>query len=141
MAVGLLRPTAGTSQIFGVDVRADPVRAKGLVGVLPDGMLGADGGRRPPTTPFGAVLGKELRLWIGVFTGLLPLLGGSKVLLPWSGVIVALFAGALSANLYGMDAGALWLTMVAPGWSGPTCVPARRRGSRWCCRSRSCSPR
>ncbi len=38
MAVGLLRPTAGTSQILGVDVWADPVRAKGLVGVLPDGM-------------------------------------------------------------------------------------------------------
>jgi ABC-2 type transport system ATP-binding protein len=38
MAVGLLRPTAGTSQIFGVDMWADPVRAKGLVGVLPDGM-------------------------------------------------------------------------------------------------------
>ncbi|HEV2637473.1 MAG TPA: ABC transporter ATP-binding protein [Actinocrinis sp.] len=38
MAVGLLRPTAGTSEIFGVDVWADPVKAKGLVGVLPDGM-------------------------------------------------------------------------------------------------------
>jgi ABC-2 type transport system ATP-binding protein len=38
MAVGLLRPTSGTSEIFGVDVWDDPVRAKTLVGVLPDGM-------------------------------------------------------------------------------------------------------
>jgi ABC-2 type transport system ATP-binding protein len=38
MAVGLLRPDAGTATIFGVDVWADPVRAKALTGVLPDGM-------------------------------------------------------------------------------------------------------
>lgn len=38
MAVGLLRPDAGASHIFGVDVWADPVHAKALVGVLPDGM-------------------------------------------------------------------------------------------------------
>lgn len=39
MAVGLLRPDAGTSEIFGVDVWSDPVHAKSLVGVLPDGMM------------------------------------------------------------------------------------------------------
>jgi ABC-2 type transport system ATP-binding protein len=38
MAVGLLRPNAGSARIFGVDVWADPVRAKRLIGVLPDGM-------------------------------------------------------------------------------------------------------
>nr|WP_137814570.1 ABC transporter ATP-binding protein [Gandjariella thermophila] len=38
MAVGLLRPDAGTARIFGVDVWEDPVRAKTLVGVLPDGL-------------------------------------------------------------------------------------------------------
>jgi ABC-2 type transport system ATP-binding protein len=38
MAVGLLRPDGGTATIFGVDVWADPVRAKALTGVLPDGM-------------------------------------------------------------------------------------------------------
>ncbi|MEV7184108.1 hypothetical protein [Kitasatospora sp. NPDC093102] len=83
-----------------------------------------------PDTPGGAVLGKELRLWArdprrarllrmalwtGVFTGLLPLLGGFPALVPWAGVVAALFAGALCANLYGLDAGALWLTLVVPG--------------------------
>ncbi|MCP2165144.1 ABC transporter ATP-binding protein [Goodfellowiella coeruleoviolacea] len=38
MAVGLLRPDAGSARIFGVDVWEDPVRAKSLVGVLPDGL-------------------------------------------------------------------------------------------------------
>jgi ABC-2 type transport system ATP-binding protein len=38
MAVGLLRPDTGTAKIFGVDVWAAPLEAKGLVGVLPDGL-------------------------------------------------------------------------------------------------------
>jgi ABC-2 type transport system ATP-binding protein len=38
MAVGLLRPDTGTAHIFGADVWADPVAAKRLVGVLPDGL-------------------------------------------------------------------------------------------------------
>jgi ABC-2 type transport system ATP-binding protein len=38
MAVGLLRPDGGIATIFGADVWADPVRAKRLTGVLPDGM-------------------------------------------------------------------------------------------------------
>ncbi|MFE7236485.1 ABC transporter ATP-binding protein [Streptomyces sp. NPDC001231] len=38
MAVGLLRPDAGRAEIFGTDVWADASRAKGLVGVLPDGL-------------------------------------------------------------------------------------------------------
>ncbi|GAA1557636.1 ABC transporter ATP-binding protein [Brevibacterium picturae] len=37
MAVGLLRPDAGRVQVFGHDVWADPVAAKALFGVLPDG--------------------------------------------------------------------------------------------------------
>ena len=37
MAVGLLRPDEGGARIFGIDVWQDPVRAKALVGVLPDG--------------------------------------------------------------------------------------------------------
>ncbi|GAA1387716.1 ABC transporter ATP-binding protein [Kitasatospora putterlickiae] len=38
MAVGLLRPDAGRAEVFGVDVWADPLRAKALLGVLPDGL-------------------------------------------------------------------------------------------------------
>jgi ABC-2 type transport system ATP-binding protein len=38
MAVGLLRPDVGLARILGVDVWDEPVRAKALIGVLPDGM-------------------------------------------------------------------------------------------------------
>lgn len=38
MAVGLLRPDAGNVAIFGHDTWQDPVAAKRMVGVLPDGM-------------------------------------------------------------------------------------------------------
>lgn len=38
MAVGLLRPDAGRARIFGVDVWTEPVQARTLIGVLPDGM-------------------------------------------------------------------------------------------------------
>ncbi|WP_046472267.1 ABC transporter ATP-binding protein [Allosalinactinospora lopnorensis] len=38
MAVGLLRPDSGTARVLGVDVWTDPVRAKELLGVLPDGL-------------------------------------------------------------------------------------------------------
>lgn len=38
MATGLLRPDAGTARVLGHDVWADPVGAKRLLGVLPDGM-------------------------------------------------------------------------------------------------------
>ncbi|MBO1415045.1 hypothetical protein, partial [Streptomyces sp. FH025] len=99
-------------------------------GLLRAALLRAALLRAVPDTASGAVLGKELRLWArdprraralraalwtGVFTGLLPLLGGFDTLLPWTGVVAALFAGSLCANLYGLDAGALWLTLVVPG--------------------------
>jgi ABC-type glutathione transport system ATPase component len=38
VAVGLLRPDAGSARVFGVDVRADPVGAKRRIGVLPDNL-------------------------------------------------------------------------------------------------------
>ncbi len=38
MAVGLLRPDAGTARVLGVDMWSDPVGAKRLLGVLPDGL-------------------------------------------------------------------------------------------------------
>lgn len=38
MAVGLLRPDGGEARVLGYDVWADPVRAKSLLGVMPDGV-------------------------------------------------------------------------------------------------------
>jgi len=38
MATGLLRPDAGTAHVMGHDVWSDTVRAKQLVGILPDGL-------------------------------------------------------------------------------------------------------
>ena len=59
MAVGLLRPDAGTASIFGVDVWADPVRAKALIGVLPDGMSMPE-----------RLTGRELLTYMGLLRGL-----------------------------------------------------------------------
>ncbi|MER6363531.1 hypothetical protein [Kitasatospora sp. NPDC001527] len=101
------------------------------------------GRRLLPDSPAGAVLGKELLLWrrdprrarflrtafwTGVFTGLLPLLDGFDVLLPWAGVVAALFAGAFCVNLYGLDAGAFWLNLVVPGTER---VDVRARQAAW----------
>jgi ABC-2 type transport system ATP-binding protein len=59
MAVGLLRPDGGTATILGVDVWADPVRAKALVGVLPDGMSMPE-----------RLTGAELLTYMGLLRGL-----------------------------------------------------------------------
>ncbi|WP_051713506.1 hypothetical protein [Actinoalloteichus caeruleus] len=75
------------------------------------------------------VAAKELRTWFrdvtrtnflyfALFYGLLqtvtPLVIGADVLLPWTGVIVAVWVAAVSANMYASDGTALWLTMVTP---------------------------
>src|SRR5690242_16743167 len=59
MAVGLLRPDGGTAHIFGVDVWADPLRAKTLIGVLPDGMSMPE-----------RLTGRELLTYMGLLRGL-----------------------------------------------------------------------
>jgi ABC-2 type transport system ATP-binding protein len=59
MAVGLLRPDGGTARIFGVDVWADPLRAKALIGVLPDGMALPE-----------RLTGRELLTYMGLLRGL-----------------------------------------------------------------------
>ncbi|MEW9532112.1 ABC transporter ATP-binding protein [Microbispora sp. NPDC049125] len=61
MAVGLLRPDRGTSEIFGVDVWSDPVQAKTLVGVLPDGMSMPE-----------RLTGRELLTYTGLLRGIAP---------------------------------------------------------------------
>ncbi|MEU4625085.1 ABC transporter ATP-binding protein [Actinoplanes sp. NPDC023801] len=59
MAVGLLRPDAGESQVFGVDVWSDPVEAKTLMGVLPDGLSMPE-----------RLTGRELLTYIGQLRGI-----------------------------------------------------------------------
>ncbi|SDJ30367.1 ABC-2 type transport system ATP-binding protein [Nonomuraea maritima] len=59
MAVGLLRPDSGRSEVFGVDVWSDPVRAKSLMGVLPDGLAMPE-----------RLTGRELLTFIGQLRGI-----------------------------------------------------------------------
>jgi ABC-2 type transport system ATP-binding protein len=59
MAVGLLRPDSGTAAIFGRDVWADPVAAKALIGVLPDGLALPD-----------RLSGREILLYLGLLRGM-----------------------------------------------------------------------
>ncbi|MEV4537959.1 ABC transporter ATP-binding protein [Asanoa sp. NPDC049518] len=59
MAVGLLRPDAGTAQIFGTDVWRQPTRAKRLVGVLPDGLAMTE-----------RLTGREMLTYLGHLHGL-----------------------------------------------------------------------
>jgi ABC-2 type transport system ATP-binding protein len=61
MAVGLLRPDAGRSEVLGVDVQADPMRARQLMGVLPDGLAMPE-----------RLTGRELLTLIGEMRGLDP---------------------------------------------------------------------
>jgi ABC-2 type transport system ATP-binding protein len=61
MAVGLLRPDAGSVRIFGVDVWESPQRAKAMVGVLPDGMALPE-----------RLTGRELLTYTGLLRGLDP---------------------------------------------------------------------
>ncbi|MET9486068.1 ABC transporter ATP-binding protein [Nocardia sp. NPDC006630] len=59
MAVGLLRPDHGAARIFGTDVWADPVRAKTVVGVLPDGLALPE-----------RLTGRELLTYTGLLRGM-----------------------------------------------------------------------
>ena len=61
MAVGLLRPDAGSSAVFGVDMWSDPVRAKALIGVLPDDLALPE-----------RLTGRELLAFLGQLRGLDP---------------------------------------------------------------------
>jgi ABC-2 type transport system ATP-binding protein len=61
MAVGLLRPDAGTATILGYDVWADPAAAKARLGVLPDG-----------ARLFDRLNGAELLAYNGLLRGMAP---------------------------------------------------------------------
>lgn len=59
MATGLLRPDAGSAAVLGVDVWADPLGAKRLLGVLPDGVR-----------LFDRLSGEQLITYSGLLRGL-----------------------------------------------------------------------
>lgn len=59
MAVGLLRPDAGSAHVLGLDVWSDPFRAKQLLGVLPDGIALPE-----------RLTGRELLTYLGQLRGL-----------------------------------------------------------------------
>src|SRR5690625_1077356 len=59
MAVGLLRPDGGDSAVFGHDVWQDPLSAKGMVGLLPDGLALPE-----------RLTGRELLTHVGLLRGL-----------------------------------------------------------------------
>lgn len=59
MAVGLLRPDGGTTEIFGVDVWQEPLHAKELVGVMPDGFAMPE-----------RLTGRELLTYLGLLRGM-----------------------------------------------------------------------
>jgi ABC-2 type transport system ATP-binding protein len=61
MAVGLLRPTQGRAFVLGLDVWADPVRAKQRLGVLPDAVR-----------MFDRLSGAELLAYNGLLRGMPP---------------------------------------------------------------------
>ncbi|WP_433439679.1 hypothetical protein [Nonomuraea sp. CA-141351] len=91
-------------------------------------------GRRPmrAATAQEAVVAKELRTWsrdlvrnhqltfalaYGVFFAGAPLALGWTGMLPWAAPIFIVMAAAMTANLYGTDGTALWLTLMTPGTS------------------------
>jgi ABC-2 type transport system ATP-binding protein len=61
MAVGLLRPDAGTASVLGHDVWSDPVEAKRRLGALPDSVR-----------MFDRLTGSELLAYTGLLRGMAP---------------------------------------------------------------------
>jgi ABC-2 type transport system permease protein len=83
-----------------------------------------------PATPFGAVLGRELRLYarstlrsmllmisflVAVVIALIGAFSGKTAGLPFSGLLFTLIAAACFTNCYGDDGTSLWLSLVVPG--------------------------
>ena len=61
MIAGLLRPDAGSIEVFGVDMRRRPREAKAMLGVLPDRLR-----------TFDRLTGRQLLYYFGVLRGLKP---------------------------------------------------------------------
>ena len=87
-----------------------------------------------PSTPLGAVIGKELRMYsrsvlrsvmlmiaflVGVLAAVIPAFGGKTTGLPFAGLLFTIIAAACFTNFYGDDGTSLWLTLVTPGAARP----------------------
>ena len=87
-----------------------------------------------PSTPLGAVIGKELRMYsrsvlrsvmlmisflVGVLAAVIPAFSGKTTGLPFAGLLFTVIAAACFTNFYGDDGTALWLTLVTPGAARP----------------------
>jgi ABC-2 type transport system permease protein len=87
-----------------------------------------------PSTPLGAVIGKELRLYsrsvlrsvmlmiaflVGVLAAVIPAFGGKTTGLPFAGLLFTIIAAACFTNFYGDDGTSLWLTLVTPAAARP----------------------
>ncbi|GAB2533944.1 ABC transporter ATP-binding protein [Brachybacterium huguangmaarense] len=59
MATGLLRPDAGSAEVLGIDMWAEPERAKAGLGVLADGLR-----------TFDRLTGRELLTYVGLIRGM-----------------------------------------------------------------------
>jgi ABC-2 type transport system permease protein len=97
-----------------------------------------------PRTPVGSVTAKEIRMWVRDPVRLTCLLiavivgaaacaipratHGTNLLLPYSGILSAVIAGACACNLYGNDGTSLWLTVMTPG---ATRADIRGRQAAW----------
>jgi ABC-2 type transport system permease protein len=83
-----------------------------------------------PSTPLGAVIGKELRMYsrsvlrsvmlmisflVGVLAAVIPAFSGKTTGLPFAGLLFTVIAAACFTNFYGDDGTSLWLTLVTPG--------------------------
>jgi ABC-2 type transport system permease protein len=88
----------------------------------------------PPDTPFGAALGRELRLYarstlrsmllmisflVAVVIAIIGAASGKTTGLPFCGLLFTLIAAACFTNCYGDDGTSLWLTLVVPGAARP----------------------
>lgn len=67
MAVGLLRPDRGTVRVEGLDVWADPIRARSRLGVLPDALALPE-----------RLTGRELLTFLGRLRGLTPAVAAGR---------------------------------------------------------------
>ncbi len=87
------------------------------------------------TSPTGAVVAKELRLWVrdplrltcllialvvSAGTAVLPVsTSATTVLLPFGGLLWTVITAACASNLHGQDGASVWPTLLAPHSAGP----------------------